>query len=362
MKKIAIMTIKDDNYGNRLQNYAMQKLLSNYNFDVYTLIRRYNFKTLSIQKKFFYKFEKLISTFACFTKKYNIKAKRKLNFIEFNKKIKNVKNEIRKNTNLENLEKKFDFFVAGSDQIWNPNLFKDGLDINMLYFVPFNKKIAISPSIGVDNLNDYQKKEFCLYLKSFKMLSCRENQGSNIISEITGKECITLIDPTLMLSKNEWVQIEKKPSFYIKDKKYILLYFLGEITQEYGKFIKFICEKYNMDIIDICDKKSVYYSCGPSEFIYMINHSSLVLTDSFHASVFSYIFDKPLKVFNRIDGNKNMNSRLINLINVLKLPKSIIFDINDHDVDELFKTPNYDKTNLKKEQKKFYNYLNKAFK
>lgn len=128
---------------------------------------------------------------------------------------------------------------------------------------------------------------------------------------------------------------------------------MGTITQDYNKFIDLISKNYNLEIINIYDKKSMYYSCGPSEFIYMINHSSLVLTDSFHASVFSYIFDKPLKVFDRIDGNKNMNSRLINLINVLKLPKSIIFDINDHGVDELFKTPNYDKTNLKKEQKNF---------
>lgn len=143
-------------------------------------------------------------------------AKRNLGFIYFNKKIKIYKKELRKNK-LKKIEKNFDFFIAGSDQIWNPNFFTN-MSINMLSFAKSNKKIAIAPSIGVVKLTDNQKNIFKKYLNDFKLLSCREEQGSKIIKETTGRECPTLIDPTLMLSKEEWSLIEKNQNFMMIQK------------------------------------------------------------------------------------------------------------------------------------------------
>ena len=354
---IGIITINDYNIGNRLQNYAVCKLSLNYgqtfniNFEkkaqriIIKYLKRYLKKLLIILKK----------------NEKTIFYKRELNFDNFNKTYIPTKTIVYKEKNMKSCDEIFDTFVVGSDQVWNPNFFSD-MSINMLSFTETNKKIALAPSIGVTELTDDQKSIFAKNLSDFKLLSCREEQGSKIIKEIIGRECTTLIDPTLMLSKEEWSLIEKKPIFHDETKKYILLYFLGNITQDYDKFINLISEKYNLQIININDKKSIYYSCGPSEFIYMINHSSIVLTDSFHASIFSYIFEKPLKIFNRIDDNKNMNSRLVNLINVLELPQSILFDINNYEINKILDKPNYDKTNLKKEQIKFYMYLDKAFK
>ena len=354
---IGIITIIDNNIGNRLQNFAVCKLLSNYS-NVYTIIFENKNKN-----KFLCFIKKIIKKFFVFFIK-NEKSnfyKRNFNFSYFNRIYIPSLTIVYKEKNVKSCDESFDTFVVGSDQVWNPNFFSD-MSINMLSFTKTNKKIALAPSIGVIELTDNQKSIFAKNLSDFKLLSCREEQGSKIIKEITGRECTTLIDPTLMLSKEEWSLIEKKPIFHDETKKYILLYFLGNITQDYDKFINLISEKYNLQIINIYDKKSIYYSCGPSEFIYLINHSSLILTDSFHASVFSYIFDKPLKIFNRIDDNKNMNSRLINLINILELPQSIFFDINNCEINKILDKPNYDKTNLKKEQEKFYNYLDRAFK
>ena len=191
-------------------------------------------------------------------------------------------------------------------------------------------------------------------------MSCREQQGSDIVTRLTGRECITLIDPTLMLSSEEWDNVSKKPIFHNENDKYILLYFLGELTKEYKDIIDNTSKRYNLKVIDIYDKNSKYYSCGPSEFIYMIKHCSIMLTDSFHGSVFSYIYNKPFRIFNRVGGS-SMNSRLENLINVLHLSNNISINVDNFDLDHVLDEPNYDKDVLKCEQKKFKDYLDKAF-
>ena len=123
-----------------------------------------------------------------------------------------------------------------------------------------------------------------------------------------------------------------------------------------------ISKRYNLKIIDIYDKNSKYYTCGPSEFIYMIKNCSIMLTDSFHGSVFSYIYNKPFRIFRRIDSIQSMNSRLENLINVLHLSNDIYINMDTFDIEHVLDEPNYDKTILDGEQKKFKDYLDKAFK
>ena len=361
--KSAIITMYDKtNLGNRLQNYAVYHLLGEYG-EVKNIIRRYGCEEIKHRNPLLLKTYHKVKDIAKYFLKhdsYKIYNPRNKNFLSFNKFISNGET-LDMNTNYKELDKKYDYFIAGSDQVWNPTFGGNGMYINMLSFTSPSKKIALSPSIGITSLTEEQRKEFKERLSDFKCLSCREEQGSQMIREITGRECTTLIDPTLMLSSEEWDKVSKKPVFHNENDKYILLYFLGEMTKEYKDIINNISIRYNLKVIDIYDKNSKYYTCGPSEFIYMIKHCSIMLTDSFHGSVFSYIYNKPFRIFKRIDSIQSMNSRLENLINVLHLSNDIYINMDTFDIEHVLDDPNYDKTILESEQKKFKDYLDKAF-
>lgn len=361
--KSAIITMYDKtNLGNRLQNYAVYHLLGEYG-EVNNLIRRYGCEEIKHRNPLLLKTYHKVKDIAKYFLKHNsykIYNPRNKNFLSFNKFISDGETLDMK-TNYKELDKKYDYFIAGSDQVWNPTFGGNGMYINMLSFTSSSKKIALSPSFGITSLTDDQRQEFKERLSDFKCLSCREEQGSQMIREITGRECTTLIDPTLMLSSEEWDKVSKKPDFHNENDKYILLYFLGEMTKEYKDIINNISKRYNLKVIDIYDKNSKYYTCGPSEFIYMIKHCSIMLTDSFHGSVFSYIYNKPFRIFKRIDSIQSMNSRLENLINVLHLSNDIYINMDTFDIEHVLDDPNYDKTILEKEQKKFKDYLDKAF-
>ena len=328
MIRICIISIVDyDNYGNRLQNYAVYKLLSMNNYSILNNIVVYSkHEWVNKTNNFLKKIIKLFYPFKLWKNRcnyinYSDNDERLFNFKYFSKlyssnviiKYVNKTNKINRTL----CDNEIDYYVVGSDQVWNPNFYNH--ELSLLKFCDDKKKIALAPSIGFSKLSENYKKELKEWLPKFKYLSCREEQGSKMIREITGRECTTLIDPTLMLSSEEWDKVSKKPVFHNENDKYILLYFLGEMTKEYKDIINNISKRYNLKVIDIYDKNSKYYTCGPSEFIYMIKHCSIMLTDSFHGSVFSYIYNKPFRIFKRIDSIQSMNSRLENLINVLKL-------------------------------------------
>lgn len=362
MKKIAILTINDyDNLGNRLQNYAVQTILTNYGDTVtlqkddHKINRRRGLKGFA--GRCLRKIKRIIKKILRMQKKEEVSIyleSRHNNFIEFNKFIKFGKELTIKN--YDEINKSYDYFVVGSDQIWNPN-FQPNQYVTFLEFADQNKRIALAPSIANNSMTDKQKEGIKKGALGFKYLSCREEQGSKLIRELTNKECTSLLDPTLMLPTSEWDKVAKKPEYHDDTKKYILLYFLGELTEEYKTIINNISTKYNLEVINIYDKNSIYYSAGPSEFIYLISHCSIMLTDSFHGSVFSYIYNKPFRIFERING-MSMNSRLVNLINLLHLDN--LYINKDTNIDNLLDV-NYDRSVLESEQKKFKDYLDKAF-
>lgn len=368
LQKAYIFTINDyTNYGNRLQNFALFKILQDYGLKVYNAPQIYCKECyVSSTDSQLIKMIKLLIPYSIWKKRMmsincSFNDDRYKRFIEFAALYGDAPKVVYVNKKKEIIESidagDVCYFVCGSDQVWNPNFFKN-LYINMLGFVSNKKKIAISPSISADKLENWQKIEFQKYLPSFYALSCREKEGADLIEEVTGIKCKTLIDPTLMLDVSDWNKIIRKPEFH-EDGKYILIYFLGSITPEYQKVITLIEKKFNLKIIDVYDKNGKYYQCGPSEFVWLIKNCELMLTDSFHGAIFSYIYDKPLKIFKRKDILKSMNSRLINLINVLHL-KDIFIDISDQIKLENIFDVNYDKQFLVSERKKFKDYLSKV--
>lgn len=298
MKKIGIMTIYDENnYGNRLQNYAVQTVLKKMGFDVETI--KYNIDyTLSIVKP----------------------GKRLDCFRKFNKKINFAPDELIMSQNSdikENLDARYDYVVIGSDQIWNYNfkaLFSDKVFGS---FVSKEKRIALSASIGVEVLPELNERllKSRKYMNEMKGISVREFAGKRLVKEISGRDDVeVLVDPTMLLTKEEWEDIAIKPEWFEDGKRYILKYFLGE--SEHDKFVlQEFANKHNLDIIDIGDINSKYYDIGPSEFLYLEKNAQMVVTDSFHSCVFAILFNTPLAIHKRIDKNeKDMYSRMETLM------------------------------------------------
>ncbi|MEG0180320.1 MAG: polysaccharide pyruvyl transferase family protein [Romboutsia sp.] len=307
MKNTAIVTICDNsNYGNRLQNYALYKAVSNLGLDSVTL---WDYSENILKKQIKLVIKKILGM-------KNLNHRKNVSFEIFTNK--NISNKYVNLDNLKEINNEFDYFIVGSDQIWNYD-FGHAKDKDFLKFADYNKTISYAPSFGISNIDEEWKDRICSGINHIKHLSVRENQGAEIIKELTKRESEVVLDPTLLLSKEEWGEIQKKPKKMIKE-KYILTYFLGEKSEQLKHEIKKIEEEKNLKVINMNDiEEKNFYACGPSEFLYLFNHAEIVLTDSFHACVFSMIFNKPFYVFDRnTKGMKSMNSRLDTLLSTFE--------------------------------------------
>lgn len=321
MKSVAIITINDNNnYGNRLQNYAVQqtiKKIGNYNIETIKNDRMLNnqYEKNIYNKMIIKRYIRYIKSFVGF---YIKNHKRKALFNGFNKNISYSKNEFKWNK-LE-LFDKYDFYISGSDQVWNPT-FGRMTDFELLKFIEVGRKIAFSASFGVNTLlkNDIEKAKNAI--SKFDFISVREDAGKSIIIKELGieKNVHVLIDPTMLLSPEEWDSVSKKPKKHKENEKYILNYFLGDISEEWQNEIERVAKEKKCKIINILNKEDKYFKSGPSEFLYMEKNAFLVCTDSFHSSVFSILYDTPFVVFNRKDKHVSMNSRLDTLLTKFKL-------------------------------------------
>lgn len=314
--RIAIFTLNGyENHGNRLQNYALERVLSRFG-EVSTIfqhqgnyaLNKKNF--LSLYNKFKYlsneEIHSIIKSEIRIKESPDAKISRFLQFKIFSENnLNEIHNLINEDTILENIYNDFDIYVVGSDQVWNPTW--QGGNYNCL--LPFKtnaKKISIAASFGVDNLK-VKKEWYKSYLKSFEYITVREYQAMDILSDLGIKSEICL-DPTLLLPSEYWA---KKLVDVKEEKKYILLYFLGELPNDLYEFIYQFNEDFQYMIINFNDfNENIYYSMDPFQFISYINSAELVLTDSFHGIVFANIFKTPFVIFERNSAIPNMNSRI----------------------------------------------------
>ena len=361
MEKIGIMTwFKHNNYGTVLQVYALQKVLTLFGNEVSVI----NYST-RIRKTMFHEMDfKYINSKISnkllrskYGANYN-KASEK--FAEFRQKHLNLTNTCDTHMELKSISDSFDKVVCGSDQVWNPNFF------DKHYFLDFvssnSKKISYAPSIGVDDIkNSDIKDKIKNYLNSFSSLSVREEQGKKVLEKICDKKIEVVLDPTLLLSKEEW-----KESFKLEENnsQYILCYFLGD-NKRYVKAARELSKRLNLPLrifpttplITKFKESEILFNCGPKEFVENLYNASFVLTDSFHGLAFSINFEKDFYALKRFSNNStSQNSRIFNILNNLGLIDRIYEDNID------LSAIDYDKVSsvLEKEREKSINYLKNA--
>lgn len=299
--KIGIVTFYGlYNYGNRLQNYAVQEILKKEGFDSETVVLVDNI----IQRMGVHSLKLLLSRL------HVSKYVRYSNFWKFDRRY--IKTRFITKNKIPNLYKDYCAFAAGSDQIWNPNLDMH-LDFYFLRFALENQRIAMVPSMAVDTMLENKVNSYKKYLNGFNKLAVREESAKDIIADLTGKSAEVLIDPTMALNRTEWKRIincKKVPS-----DKYWVLYYLGDCR--YNEQIKKKALENNAKLINLMNVDDDYYVSAPDMFVSLIMNADLVLTDSFHAVAFSINFNIPFYVMRRVSKDSvssNMFSRIESLL------------------------------------------------
>lgn len=328
MNKIGVVTLLGrSNYGNRLQNYAVQCILEKYCSKVETIKHRYvateeqmkireRIKRFAsrgiidniglIANKIKIRFEK---TDFKMNQLYKLRAD---NFELFdNRFIRFASDEII-NDQLDSVDDYRAFFV-GSDQVWNPD-YVNQKDVYFLTFAEPKKRFSIAASFGVGSLSNDVEVQFAEKLSKFQAISVREFSGSALVESLTSNKCLTILDPTLILSPSIWEDV-KRMSNDIPDSNYVLTYFIGGNIEEKQLKARKHAAMMGMEVVHL---NSVYdekrFVIGVEEFLGYFYGSSIVLTDSFHGTAFSIIFEKEFYVFEREDSGKSMFSRISTLL------------------------------------------------
>lgn len=350
MKKVGIITLNGYfNYGNRLQNYALQEMIKSLGFKVETIrIERFGSKS-----RFFKKMGPILNIVKP-NKIRRIEQEREKIFKEFsNNYIAESKQNYNLNYNFATLNKKYDYFVVGSDQVWNPSMNKES-PVFFAGFADKSKRIAYSASFGISKIPEHLKGDYTEWLNDFKYISVREQEGANIVEDLTNRIPKVLVDPTMLLSDEEWISISKKAENR-PNKPYILTYFLGGPNEKDKAFIQSVAAKNNMEVINLGDNNEFdSYTTGPSEFIDYINNASAFFTDSFHGVVFSIILHTPFLVYERQSSGSSMYSRIETILEKFHMEDRAINDFSGNIFDMDFESS---KQILDKERANSIDYL-----
>ena len=332
MKTVGVVTIDDyQNYGNRLQNYALTKLLEAEGLRVINGVRvntkqDYVICTPDIIKKIaktLMPFRLLIDRIEFKTAKCSgLLGQREARFMKFVNRYTSILPPIVTSNHREAMKMLnrygVDFFITGSDQVWNP-LFA-GCAYQILTFAPKDRCLSFAASFGVDEIPPEKAKYFEKNLSRIKYLSVREQRAVEMIKELTGRDADLTLDPTLLLEPEQWQEAVKKPELDLES-NYICTYFLGEASEA----VQCFAQEKGLPVYALNSEKCPeLFILDPGEFLYMIQHAAYVLTDSFHAVAFAIKFHKEFYVFDRKEsGMVNMFSRIETITNRFHLENRI---------------------------------------
>mgnify|MGYP001173875097 CR=1 FL=1 len=326
--KIGIVTYHSDhNYGAMLQAYALQKFIKQQLLADVQIIN-YIPKVKIHSSHILPKINSLKSLAWCIIKLFYYKSiKRKHNSFEYF--LEKYMDKTKVYYSYEELLKDppiFDLYITGSDQTFNPNSIH--IYVFFLAFCPKGSiKISYAPSFGYSFIPENKQAILKALLEDYSYLSVRETSGSNIINSLISKNVPSVLDPVFLVKRDEWKNIAKP--LKIKYKSFILCYSLigNKLQMDIAIQLK---EKTGLPIILLTHtvfsrtKADLTINCaGPLEFLWLFDHSNYVVTDSFHGTAFSVLFEKP---FYSCIVLKEKSDRIIDLLRKLDLEDRVISD------------------------------------
>lgn len=349
-KKTATITFHAaHNYGSNLQAYALQQTLLGLGYeneiinlrterqkDLYTVFTKrkgmkYVFKNLSHLlyyrplKRSYKKFEQFINNNLIVTKEYASEEE------------------------LRSADLKYDVFVAGSDQIWNPV----PADFDWSYYLTFvgkGCKIAYAPSFGqlASKGDGATKHRIADALSTFDAISVREQGSVDNVNQMIGLNPPIVLDPTLLLSKEQWLNLVKNENRLV-DSDYIFFYTLFADPQRMD-IVKRVSKVTGLPVVtsnfsnqyDVFNPFIKRYDAGPLDFLTLIRDAKLVVVSSFHGTVFSILLNVP---FFAIDGMND--ARISTLLKTVGLENREITTLNVDEKCKIAYTIDFEKVNKK---------------
>lgn len=324
--RIGIVTFHGaDNYGSVLQAYALSRYLRTlgHEVDIIDYYFEHDYRQYQLFRTYRYKAHaaSFVSDLISFAPHY----KRKKNFAAFRKQfLPMTPHRASTIDELRELNDQYDGFICGSDQIWNLDC-TDG--VNAAFFLEFaekgKRKVAYAPSMGSYALREEDKSAIGQSLDSFDAISVRESSMISLLAELVPQQKIAhVLDPTLLLTADDY---RRGLTVTEKNQHYIFLYILGG-TKAYAGIIeqaKRLAQQRNAALFYIFDNNNGifrlhgrdYSGCSPREFVSLIASADYVLTNSFHATVFSILFHKDFTAFSR----GNSSGRITELLDSLGL-------------------------------------------
>lgn len=366
--KICILTQPlGHNYGGIMQNYALQTVLKRMGHEVWTEDRKVNKVAFLSQLKrvsfirFLFGKKKITSPSS---KQEAIIQKYTRQFIK-----KNIQTTvpIYSKNKKKLLQYNFDAYVVGSDQVWRP-CYSYGL---YNYFLDFTKglnvkRFAYAASFGVDNweFTEKQTKECEKFVKQFDLISVREYSGIGLCESYLGVEADHVLDPTLLLEKEDYISLINLEN---KSKNGLYTYLLDD-SEEKNEITNKLCSKFKLSVNTVMPKirfktlgKNPISKCtlaSVSDWLSGFYNADFVFTDSFHGTIFSIIFNKQ---FITIANKDRGIARFSSLLKMFGLEDRLIFSINDLTDSLICNHIDYDTVNKQKNHMKkiSMNFLSK---
>jgi len=324
--KVGILTHfhKSINYGGVLQAYALCKFLNSCGHDARQILYLHKVKPISgsslTVKEAYQKAIKRINKKIYRKRNRRIKARMERLFCDFREAVPHTEREYTR-ADITDTNDIFDAFITGSDQVWNPIWYDPA------YFLDFvgadTTKISYAASMGVGSLDNEQEKVFEKHLAKFQGVSVRENSAASVLAPLANQIVNESVDPTLLLSMDDWDEIAAERKV---QERYVFLYALGDDIR-IRKLAEQFAKRKGLKLVMIPDLLGAYRrkdrrinaqqidDATPQDFISLIKHADYIFTDSFHACVFSLLYQREFFAFQRV-GSLKMGSRIQNLIDM----------------------------------------------
>ena len=286
-------------------------------------------------------------------------AERKKKFSEFSDKYLPVSKKAYTENDLKTANQSYDKFITGSDQVWNYAV----ADFDKAYFLDFvtdsKKKLSYAASFGFDKIPEDKETDYYNLLNDFNHISVREASAVDIVKDLASKDATQVLDPVFLLSADDWNKLTEKDE---PKEKYILIYAfcvtenILKKAQELSNATGYKIYGITFIIKPLKGLKQIN-AVGPLDFLNLIKNAEFVVTNSFHGTAFSIIYNKKFFVeYYKLDVC--INARFDSILGITGLENRCISNFDTG----LLDTIDYDAVNekLDEERKKSYDFLKKV--
>lgn len=345
--KIGVITIEQvNNYGAELQATATIKVLQGMGYEAeiidYCYYKNWNFKDTRISAPFvpmsakgrlmYWVKYRLVNRIVAkiLPMLYSTVRRRIRRFEDFHKINTRMSKRYLSMPELYQTKMDYDVYVVGSDQVWNPSA-SSSIEPYFLTFAPKEaKKISYASSFGVSNIPASLYEKYKKLLSNIDSLSVREQTGVCLVKALTGRDATCVLDPTLLLNKDQWGNIML--AYPHMPSRYILVYQLLP-SETLPSLAKKLSEEMDCPVYYLAKRAyavnapkgmRVIKDAGPAEFLWLIKNASCVVTNSFHGTAFSVNFNVPF--YSVLDSKRKGNARIVSLLESVDLMNRIVFE------------------------------------